>query len=178
MQHTVERDEQLKVDQTTPCVPLILATSARRSMMQLFVTSSAEHRVRIYGYTGPRNMGPVTVPSGLRGTIRWDGLRDGYPRIRPSNDDHIWPYDRHEGSLVSLIIHSQCSINTSPLRPAPSLCCHPYRQCGSESVAGSIIFEFVTLSMRSLSTRRSQGGPRPCRCCCVCRRRGTCGQTW
>src|SRR6266581_4427649 len=145
-----------KVDQTTPCVPLILATSARRSIMQLFVTSSAEHYVRIYGYMGPYNMGPITVPSGLRGTIRWDGLQDGYPHIRPSNDDHIWPYDGHEGSLVSLIIHSQCLINTSPLCPAPSLCCHHYCRCGSKSVAGSIIFKFITLSMCSLLTRRSQ----------------------
>jgi len=167
-----------KVDQTTPCVPLIPAASARRSATQLFVRSSAEHHVRIYGYMGPCNTGPVTVPSGLRGTIRWDRLRDGYPHIRPSNDDRIQLYDRCEGSLVSLIIHGQHSINTSPLRPAPSLCRHPHCQCGSKSVAGSIIFEFVTLSMRSLSTRRSQGGPRPCRRCCVCRRCGTYGQTW
>ena len=80
------------------------------------------------------------------------------PRIRPSNDGCIWLYDGHEGSLVSLIIHGQRSINTSPLRPAPSLCRHPHCWCGSESVAGSIIFEFVTLSMHSVAkTERLRG---------------------
>ena len=38
-----------------------------------------EHRARIYGYTGPRNTGPVTVPSGLEGPALRDGVRDGYP---------------------------------------------------------------------------------------------------
>ena len=98
-------------------------------------------------FTGIR----VPSPSRLALEEQFDGTGYGTvtPRIRPSNDGHIRPYDGREGSLVSLIIHGQRSIKTSPLRPAPSLCHHPHRRCGSESVAGSIIFEFVTSSMHS-----------------------------
>ncbi len=93
----------------------------------------------------------VPSPSRLASEEQFDGTGYGTvtPRIRPSNDGRIRPYDGREGSLVSLIIHGQRSIKTSPLRPAPSLCHHPHRRCGSESVAGSIIFEFVTSSMHS-----------------------------
>jgi len=105
-------------------------------------------------FTGIR----VPSPSRLALEEQFDGTGYGTvtPRIRPSNDGHIRPYDGREGSLVSLIIHGQRSINTSPLRP--SLCRHPHRWCGSESVAGSIIFEFVTLSMHSVAkTERLRG---------------------
>jgi hypothetical protein len=39
----------------------------------IHTSSRGEHRICIYGYMGPRNMGPVTVPS----RIEVVALRDG-----------------------------------------------------------------------------------------------------
>ena len=66
-------DQDLTVSNTTSSGMLLGSEGPKGA------TCRGEHRARIYGYTGPRNMGPVTVPSGLEGPALRDGVRDGYP---------------------------------------------------------------------------------------------------
>ena len=77
------------------------------------------------------------------------------PHIRPSSDSHMTGV---KGSLDK----SQWWIPCFTHKTCPLLCCHPYYQCGS--VAGSIIFEFITSS--PLSSIHSMNKTCPSLRCC------------